>query len=76
MAATEFLMTDGTGKEIADAVLEGRRPQEAFLIKGFSLKDKADDAVGVIENISKEDAILAIEAAGEDSVTIDRKSVV
>ncbi len=56
-------------KAIATAVYEGKVPQEAYLLEGYSYKDRAIKAQEVIENAKPED-LLAVTEQGE-AVTVE-----
>lgn len=42
-------------KAITDAISEGNRPKDAVLLSGYSIQEKAEDAVEVVANASEKD---------------------
>lgn len=55
------LSQEAVTEHIVDAVAEGRQPQEAYLIDGYSLADKAEAINDTIQNVTDEQAARVVE---------------
>ena len=51
--------------QMMDAVAEGKRPQEAYLIEGYSLTDRAQAAFDTVQNVSDEQVARVVERGEE-----------
>lgn len=54
-AYTDSISEQGLVEAIVNAVAEGKQPKDAFLITGYDLKSRAEEAVSVIENATDAD---------------------
>lgn len=61
-------------ENIMTAVSEGKRPQEAMLLNGYSLADRAKQAAEVVENVTDEDIWKVVEKG--QPITLDNLAAV